>query len=207
MNLPRIFNTKKTTKDITVLLDNGHGIECANGSPKWPDGTMLKEYEFARNIVRRVAQILEHKGIKYKILVPEEHDVPLQERSRRANNFYAQNKNCFGVSFHSNAGGGTGYEVWTSTGRTKSDDIATIFWQEMKKEFPDQKMRIDMTDGDIDKEKNFHILYYTKMPFILTENFFHDNYSDCKMMMSEQGRQRIAEASARAIERVINELY
>jgi len=55
MNLPRIFNTKKTTKDITVLLDNGHGIECANGSPKWPDGTMLKEYEFARNIVRRVA--------------------------------------------------------------------------------------------------------------------------------------------------------
>jgi len=133
--------------------------------------------------------------------------VSLQERSRRANNFYAQNKNCFGVSFHSNAGGGTGYEVWTSNGRTKSDDIATIFWQEMKKEFPDQKMRIDMADGDVDKEKNFHILYYTKMPFILTENFFHDNYLDCKMMMSEQGRQRIAEASARAIERVINELY
>ena len=77
----------------------------------------------------------------------------------------------------------------------------------MKKEFPDQKMRIDMADGDVDKEKNFHILYYTKMPFILTENFFHDNYLDCKMMMSEQGRQRIAEASARAIERVINELY
>ena len=45
----------KPKKDVTALLDNGHGIECSNGSPKWPDGSIMKEYEFVRNIVRRVA--------------------------------------------------------------------------------------------------------------------------------------------------------
>lgn len=53
--LPKLFTVKKPYKDVTVLLDNGHGITCVNGSPRWPDGSILKEYEFTRNIVRRVA--------------------------------------------------------------------------------------------------------------------------------------------------------
>lgn len=26
-------------KDVTIVLDNGHGKGCVNGSPKWPDGS------------------------------------------------------------------------------------------------------------------------------------------------------------------------
>ena len=55
----------------------------------------------------------------------------MQERVKRINNTCAKDKNCFVVSVHANAGKGTGVEVWTSIGRTKSDDIATVFWQEM----------------------------------------------------------------------------
>jgi N-acetylmuramoyl-L-alanine amidase len=60
----------------------------------------------------------------------------LQERVRRADKIWKNtNKKCFLVSIHSNAGGGTGWEVWTSVGETKSDEIASIFWNEMKSEF------------------------------------------------------------------------
>lgn len=77
----------------------------------------------------------------------------------------------------------------------------------MKKAFPLMKMRLDTSDGDVDKEKDWYIVYYTKMPFILVEDFFMDTYSDCKLIMSEEGRDKIADAHVKAIERVINELY
>lgn len=199
---------KKQPKDVTVVLDNGHGINTlGKRSPKWPDGTILYEYEFNRDIVRRIKQLLDGKHIKCHILVPEEYDVSLQERAKRVNQMYAKNKNLFLLSIHANAGKGTGWEVWTSKGKTKSDDIATIMWHEAKAEFPEYKMRLDTSDGDVDKEENFYILYNTACPAVLTENFFMDTYSDCKFIMSEEGRERIAKFHVKAIERVIDELY
>ena len=40
---------------MKILLDNGHGEETPGKcSPVWPDGSRLREYEFARDIVRRI---------------------------------------------------------------------------------------------------------------------------------------------------------
>ena len=206
-----LFNKEqnKAKKDIMVILDNGHGFNCAGKrSPKWEDGTQLFEYEFNRDIVNRIAEKLQKLNISHFILVPEEKDISLTERVNRANKINKQYRNkCFLISIHANAGGGTGWEVWTSIGQTKSDDIATIMWQEMKTEFPSEKMRVDMADGDVDKEKNFTILYETKCPAILTENFFMDTEKDCKLIMSNTGRQKIANAHVRAIQKVIDTLY
>ena len=58
-----------------------------------------------------------------------------------------------------------------------------------------------------DFEANYTILTKTKCPAVLTENFFMDTYSDCKFIMSEDGRERIAKFHVKAIERVIDELY
>ena len=77
----------------------------------------------------------------------------------------------------------------------------------MKTEFPLHKMRIDMSDGDVDKEKNFTILYNTNCPAVLTENFFMDTESDCKLIMSDFGKMKIANAHIRAIKKVIMNLY
>lgn len=206
-----LFNKEqnKAKKDIMVILDNGHGFNCAGKrSPKWEDGTQLFEYEFNRDIVNRIAEKLQKLNISHFILVPEEKDISLTERVNRANKINKQYRNkCFLISIHANAGGGTGWEVWTSIGQTKSDDIATIMWQEMKTEFPSEKMRVDMADGDVDKEKNFTILYETKCPAILTENFFMDTEKDCRLIMSNTGRQKIANAHVRAIQKVIDTLY
>ena len=95
-----------------VILDNGHGEETAGKrSPVWGDGSQLFEWEFNRDIVRRIAAKLDDLAIGYEILTPETNDVSLAERCRRANEIYRNyNEKAFLVSVHANAGGGTGWE-------------------------------------------------------------------------------------------------
>lgn len=190
---------------LVPILDNGHGKNTAGKrSPVWKDGTQLFEYEFTRDIVRRIGEKLTAAGVKYRVLVPEVIDISLGERVRRANRIYEEtNDKCFLVSVHANAGGGTGWEVWTSKGQTKSDAIATTFFECCHFQIPTAKMRKDMSDGDVDKESDFYILAKTKCPAILTENFFMDDEIDCRYIMSEQGRDAIAEFHKNAIMHVI----
>lgn len=190
-----------------VILDNGHGEETAGKrSPVWSDGSQLFEWEFNRDIVRRISEKLEADGIPYRILVPEETDISLTERARRANEIAKENNGkAYVLSIHANAGGGTGWEVYTSPGQTPSDAIATVFFEEAGREFvPDGwRMRSDYSDGDPDKEANFAILTKTTCPAILTENFFMDTEKDCRFIMSEDGRERIANMHVAAIKRVL----
>lgn len=191
---------------MTVILDNGHGKETAGKrSPIWPDGTQLLEWEFNRDIVRRICALLDDEDIMYEKLVPEDLDISLKERCRRANIIHDMTGgNCFLISVHGNAGGGTGWECYTTPGTTSADEIATALCKVFEQEFGGEyKMRFDNSDGDPDKEADFYILRHTKCPAVLTENFFMDNPADCKLMMSEDGRQRIAEAHYWAIRTII----
>jgi len=191
------------------LFDNGHGgiidgVPQTPGkrSPIWPDGTQLFEGEFNRAIVKRLLTLCERQKIECINLVPEEEDIPRSERIKRANDIYMKNKKCIYLSIHANAGGGRGWEIYTSLGETKSDKIATVFFNCIKEEFGQITMRTDYSDGDPDKEAQFDVLVYTKMPAVLTENFFMDNYQECKdLLMSEAGRDRIARAHFNAIKK------
>ena len=192
-----------------VLLDNGHG-GIINGiyqtagkrSPVWPDGRQLFEGEFNRAIVNRVSKLLDNKGIDNLILVPELTDVSLGTRVSRANKEYIHDKRCIFLSVHANAGGGTGFEVFTSPGETKSDKHATIYFNEYKKEFPELRARQDITDGDPDKEANYYVLVHTYMPACLMECAFMDTLQNCKMLFSETDRDRFASAIVTAIEKI-----
>lgn len=190
-----------------VILDNGHGEDTSGKrSPVWGDGSQLFEWEFNRDIVRRIAAKLDDLAIGYEILTPETNDVSLTERCRRANEIYRNyNEKTFLVSVHANAGGGTGWEIYTSPGETKADAIATVFAEEAQRVFvPDGwRMRFDYADGDPDKEAAFYILKHTSCPAILTENFFMDTEKDCRFIMSDDGRERIANMHVAAIKRVL----
>lgn len=182
--------------DKIILLDNGHGQETpGKRSPVWKDGRQLFEWEFSRDIVSRIISKCCRAGIRAVKLVPETFDVPLEERCKRANMWYGRcNGNCIVVSIHANAGGGTGFEVFTSPGQTKADPIATKLIEQLQKDFPEIKMRKDMTDGDPDKEAGFYILKHTKVPAILAENLFMDNENDCRLLMSEDFRDKLADS-------------
>ena len=185
-------------KTKLIILDNGHGINTpGKRSPKWSDGSQLFEYEFNRDVVKRIARMLDSEGITYKILVPELEDVSLTERCRRTNVLaYNWDGEAILISVHANAGGGTGWECFTSVGKTKSDDYAAILLSEAEKMFPNWKMR-----GA--KESDFAILKNTACPAILTENFFMDNEKDCRYIMQPDARERIAQMHVQAIKKMI----
>ena len=198
---------------MIVLLDNGHGglingIYQTPGKRKdWDNDGMIYEGEFNRAIVNGIIEQLTFLKIPYVNIAPEYRDVTLKTRVNRAN-AYPASKSIY-ISIHSNAGGGTGSEIFTSIKPTKSDAIATIFGEEYQKEFPDIKLRTDFdSDGDLDKEVNFYVLKHTKMPAILTENFFMDNKDEFKTILNvREGRQRIIDYHVKAILRARIEIF
>lgn len=71
---------------MKILIDNGHGRATAGKrSPVWPDGKQLFEYEFNRDIARRMHEALTARGTDSVPVVPEIDDIPLAERTRRVN--------------------------------------------------------------------------------------------------------------------------
>ena len=192
-------------KPVHVILDNGHGKETAGKrSPVWTDGSQLFEYEFNRSIVDRVFKRLSALGIRVTRLVPELNDVSITDRISRINRIVfsmASQYQCVLVSVHGNAGGGTGFEVLTSVGQTKSDDLAEIFYQVAPEYLSGYKLRKDTSDGDSDKEDDHvSILPKSHCPAVLTENLFMDTPGDCRFMMSEAGREAIADMHVKALQ-------
>ena len=203
-----------------ILLDNGHAKSTAGKrSPKLSDGSQFFEYEFNRDVVNRIAKKLDVLGIKYHILVPElEQDIPLTTRANRANEYckkYGTN-NCLFISVHSNAYGNGKtwtdagkWSVWTTVGVTKSDAVAKTFYEtaeEMLKPYG-FACRNGAVQGNgnsgPDYESNFTVLYKTWCPAVLTENLFYTNKKECEWLMTNEGRQVIADIHVEAIKRII----
>jgi N-acetylmuramoyl-L-alanine amidase len=148
------------------------------------DGTVAYEGETNRLIANMVIKQMTDRGIKCINLCPTEIDIPLSIRADIAN-LYSQEygiDNVLGISIHSNAGGGRGFEVWTSPGQNKSDVYASIFYDKFIKTFPRIVGRTDETDGDSDKESLFYILKNTVSPWILPEFLFFDNFIDWQLL-------------------------
>ena len=199
-----------------ILLDNGHASSTpGKRSPVLEDGRQFFEYEFNRDVVRRIADKLSALGIKYEILVPEvEKDVYLTERANRANKFvekYGIN-NCLFLSIHSNAAGhgdkwmtAKGWCCYTSKGETKSDEYAEIFMREAEKVLVPEGLTIrKYSSKKYSWEDNFTVLVKTKCHAVLTESLFYDNKEEVKYLLSDAGRDKIAELHVNAILQIEN---
>lgn len=188
---------------MVVLIDNGHGKDTAG--KRSPDGRLL-EYQYAREIAQRLAKELWEKSIDAVLITPEENDVSLSERCRRANKYGAQD--VILVSIHCNAAGNgswmsaRGWEAWTSVGNTKADKLATCLYKAAGR--AGFKLRKDETDGDPDKEGHLYILKHTVCPAVLTENLFQDNREDVEYLLSETGKQTIVDLHVNGIVEYIN---
>ena len=208
------------------LLVAGHGGLNPEGvyvtSPNWKkddpktwhkmhvgeDGVPLFEGVCNRNIVDKIAFLLEKEGISYKLINPGYEDISLKERCVRVNKEQSIYGNCVSHFIHGNAynSKAKGYEIWTSPGQTKADPMATIVYEEAQKEFPEFKWRADWSDGDPDKEKNLYVLKHTSTPSVLPEVGFFDNADDAKIFGTAEGQWRIAKAYVAAIKRIETEL-
>ena len=158
------------------------------------------EWEYNREICKRLRDIFKEYGWDSRLVVFEDYDISLSERAKRINNIcgaYGSN-NVLVIDVHVNAAGdgskwenGTGWECWTTVGQTNSDRLAEELYNAAKVYLPNTKMRTDRIDGDMDKEKNFTVIYKANCPAVLTENLFMDNKKECEYLLSEEGKQAI----------------
>lgn len=193
-----------TRSPIFPILDPGHGMMFAlsGGRHIVDDRGNFYEGEFNRAIFNRVIEQLVIKSIPFYTTCYTIEDVTLTTRYKKANAIYAEHPDTYVLSIHSNAGGGQGCEVWTSEGDTAADPIATHFGLLYKTwhEFVPYKLREDRTDKDLDKEKNYTILYKSIPPAILWEFFFFDVKEQRHMLMDPAFRQIIANFLVKGIE-------
>lgn len=207
----------KYTSKMVILLDNGHAKSTPGKRQRLKNGSYFFEYEFNRQIVERIAKKLDLLGIKYEIITPEVNtDIPLSTRANRVNQYCAKygTSNCFLISVHSNAYGdgitftsSKGWSVYTTKGKTKSDEYSTVMWNEADRILPKYgfTLRKDVTDGDPDYEENFTIIYKSKCPAVLTENLFFTNEKEVEFLMSDEGQNAIADIHVEAIKKIIKD--
>ena len=200
------------------LLDSGHGgispttgeyVTSGKRSPVWQKGflNMSQYYEGVgnRQIVNKIAEILDKLNIPYFKICDTWEDMPLKERVLKANQYQKVFGNCVYVSIHSNGftkESANGYSVYTSRGETKSDKIADVFVKNMMVNFPERKLRKDIRDGDLDKEANFYVLKHTTCPAILIENFFMTNYFECQLLLNKEFQNKIALCHSESIKQI-----
>lgn len=189
---------------LIPIIDNGHG-GMVNGKYVTPGkrgsylGKNIYEGVYNRYLARAIMRKLDDMGIPYYYLHGGDDDLSLTERVKRANSIYSNNRSTYVLSIHLNAGGGTGWEVWTSVGQTESDSIATVFHKHAVLNLANERMRTDTKDGDPDKESQFYILKHTKCPAVLTENMFMDNPKDFKKLDNDTFFKKLVMLHVKAI--------
>lgn len=182
---------------MKILIDNGHGVDTKG--KRSPDGHLL-EYAENRLLAGRIVSALKAQSHDAEFLVPEENDVSLFQRCDRVNRFcYALGKeNVILVSIHCNAAGkgdrwynATGWCAYTTPKDTPADRLATCLNNAAQIHIPDQRLRMDLTDGDPDIEASFYLLRHTSGPTVLTENLFMDNQADVEYLLSDIGQANL----------------
>lgn len=192
---------------MKVIIDNGHGKDTlGKRSPVWADGSQLFEWRYAREIAVILEQELTGRGIDAVRIVPEDTDISLRERCNRVNKLCAKvgAKNCLLVSIHCNAAGNAGkpmqargWSVFVGLNASQnSKSLATLF--SASAEAQGLKVRVSSPNQRY-WVQNLAMCRDTKCPAVLTENLFMDNEQDCKLLLSNEGKQKIVETHVQAI--------
>ena len=196
---------------MKVLIDPGHGIDTPG--KRSPDGLFL-EYLWNRQVADMLLERLVAMGIDASLVVTETNDVTLRNRVNRVNTICNKvgASNVLLVSIHANAAGNgsswmnaKGWSCYTSKGKTKSDQVAECLYDAFEEEFPERKIRKDLSDGDKDWEENFYVLEKSRCPAVLLENFFYDNKEECAWMLQEETKRRVASAAAKGIAKYVGQ--
>lgn len=225
--IQKVVDTVKGVKPeskIHILLDNGHSSSKAKNitpgkrTPYLVCGAApalsMYEGDFNRDVVKILENKLKESGYSVHIIVPEEEDVSLGERVRRANKLCQEYgaSNCIFVSIHSNAAGNgrqwmsaRGFSVHICQGASKRSELmANLLFNEaaidghfkMRKPLPNQKYWVN----------NFYVIKNTLCPAILSESGFYDNVDDATYLLTPESRENVAMYHYNAIVKYIQEV-
>lgn len=186
-----------------IILDAGHGGLDTNGNYttapskmfKFSDGEIAYEGVLNRKITQQVANLLgAHWDLNtiFTVRPDDSRDLSLAYRVQVANK--QTPATTLFISIHCNAGGGTGFEIYTTKGTTKSDKLAEDIANEVESVYEEFNLRLryDFSDGDKDKESDFYVLRKTKCPAVLLECGFFDNRKDYDLLKTEAFQNKLA---------------
>lgn len=184
---------------MKVLIDNGHAKNSVNKSP---DGKVI-EGTWARDMAKRLYTRLAQVGIPAHILVPEDEDIKLSERAKRANQV-AKKEPCILVSIHNDASGSdgkwhdpSGWSVFVSLNASGNSKALASMMAASAEEYKLKVRRPDPLHGYW--QKNLAICRDTSCPAVLVENLFQDNKDDAKYLQSEEGQVVLCEVMVEGI--------
>lgn len=154
----------------TIVGDAGHTPQidpgaCANG---------LQEVDLAGDILSRVADKLAFYDVDF---LPCPRTDNLGERAKFANDVGAD----YFLSFHCNAGGGTGFESYVYTNASRETELIRKFIHES---VIDHLQKFSVVDRGM-KSANFAVLRETNMPAALLECLFVDNATDAELLKND----------------------
>ena len=178
-----------------IALDDPHGWDTAGKrTPKFPDGTFMKENEFGSATIHKLAVNLLHKGFTVFYTAPTVSDVPLKERVKTANVKGAD----ILVSLHANAVGSgsefssaSGVETFCYKFGGKGEKLARAVHAQLIKGTKQKDRGV--------KEGNFQVIREPLMPAILVEAAFMTNLEEAKLLMSNDFRTEVAMEMYRGI--------
>ncbi|WP_098408471.1 N-acetylmuramoyl-L-alanine amidase [Bacillus sp. CX-1] len=172
-----------------VWLDAGHG-----GKDPGATANGLKEKDLVLSMVKYAKSYLEanYKGVEVKLTRSTDVFYELSERANRANKYGAD----VFVSFHINAGGGTGFESYRYPG-TAGNTLK--LQQSLHNEILAAMKKYGKTADRGLKQANLAVVRETRMPAVLTENLFIDRKEDVAQLKDSGFVKAVGEAHARGI--------
>lgn len=177
---------------MRVIIDPGHG-----GDDPGAVAPCLTEAHLNLQFALVLRKALESEGFTDVVLTRTTDEfVPLARRAQ----WGCDPRDVF-ISIHHNSAvnvNAVGLEVLTSIGNTRADELAQHILTALR---PTERLRVDESDGDLDKEQRVYVLERTVCPAVLIELGFISNEKDrarcCNSDLRITRATIIAEAIAR----------
>ena len=175
----KVESEKKMAK---VFLSAGHG-----GSNPGAVANGLIEKDINLNTLLACKEVLEKHGVIVVASRVKDENDDVYEEVREANESGAD----FAVSFHANAGGGDGFEVFYHTSNTKGKQLALLCEKYVKE--------LGQNSRGIKSGNHLYFVKNTKMMAVLVESFFLDNKADMAIGDAVDEQRAFGVAYAKAI--------
>lgn len=187
---------------IKIAYDSGHGMETpGKRTPLFKDGTFIHEKEFNMAAGMFFSAAAKRQGWEVIDCSPGTNDVPLKDRTKKAND---EGAHVF-VSFHYNAAGdGASFNqangamtIYSSDKKDKSIDLASDIQIEILKATGRKNLGV-FADKAI-SGKSLAVLRNSKCPAALIEAGFMTNEKEALDMRSAVFQKKIGEAAAHGV--------
>ena len=184
------------------VIDMGHGPrQLGKRSFTHPLGIGIVEWEFNRDVAYKLHDLLNQHDVPNRIMYDTLHNIAGADLQHRVNLFNTlvppKGMTKVLLSIHANAFGKTwndasGVETWIWQGNELAKRMAHIFQRHLVVE-------TGMRSRGVKETASFYLHKHCNGPVILTENGFYTNEAECRNLMQQEFRRKIADAHLKAI--------